>query len=129
MAARITVTSDIDRVVGRLAMDTPRAVEIATQRALLATAREVKGAEVREMGRVFDRPTRWTLNSFQVRLDKAEMQARVEIEYCRQCRFLLRAAWLAQRALRHKSRKLAFRQLYWVTVLLHCTALVQTVPL
>ena len=27
------------------------------------------------------------------------MQARVEIEYCRQCRFLLRAAWLAQELL------------------------------
>lgn len=33
------------------------------------------------------------------------------------------AAWWAQQRLRHKSRKLAFRQLYWVTVLLHCTAL------
>lgn len=27
------------------------------------------------------------------------MTARVEIEYCRQCRFLLRAAWLAQELL------------------------------
>jgi len=33
------------------------------------------------------------------------------------------AAWWAQQRLRHKSRKLAFRQRYWVTVLLHCTAL------
>lgn len=80
MVARISVKSDIDQVIGRLAKDAPRAVEIASQRALLHTAREVKDAEVREMGRVFDRPTRWTLNSFQVRLDKAEMQARVEIK-------------------------------------------------
>lgn len=80
MVARISVKSDIDQVIGRLAKDAPRAVEIASQRALLHTAREVKGAEVREMGRVFDRPTRWTLNSFQVRLDKAAMQARVEIK-------------------------------------------------
>lgn len=80
MAARISVKSDIDQVIGRLAKDAPRAVEIATQRALLHAAREVKDAEVREMQRVFDRPTRWTLNSFQVRLDKSAMQARVEIK-------------------------------------------------
>lgn len=80
MVARISVKSDIDQVIGRLAKDAPRAVEIASQRALLHTAREVKDAEVREMGRVFDRPTRWTLSSFQVRLDKAGMQARVEIK-------------------------------------------------
>lgn len=80
MVARISVKSDIDQVIGRLSKAAPRAVEIASQRALLHTAREVKDAEVREMGRVFDRPTRWTLNSFQVRLDKAAMQARVEIK-------------------------------------------------
>lgn len=80
MVARIKVTSDIDRVIGRLAKGAPRAVEIATQRALLHTAREVKDVEVREMQRVFDRPTRWTLNSFQVKLDKVQMQASVEIK-------------------------------------------------
>jgi len=80
MVARINIKSDIDQVIGRLAKEAPRAVEVASQRALLHTARGVKDAEVREMGRVFDRPTRWTLNSFQVRLDKAAMQARVEIK-------------------------------------------------
>ncbi|ENO76571.1 hypothetical protein B447_17546 [Thauera sp. 27] len=80
MVARLSVKSDIDQVIGRVARAAPHAVEIATQRALLHTAREVKNAEVREMGRVFDRPTRWTLNSFQVRLDKAALQARVEIK-------------------------------------------------
>lgn len=33
------------------------------------------------------------------------------------------AAWLAQQALRHKSSKVAFRQVYALTVLLHCAAL------
>lgn len=80
MVARIKVTSDIDRVIGQLSKDAPRAVEIATQRALLHTAREVKDAEVREMQRVFDRPTRWTLGAFQVRFDKAQMEARVEVK-------------------------------------------------
>lgn len=32
-------------------------------------------------------------------------------------------AWAAQQILRHKSRKLAFRQTYWGTVFLHCAAL------
>ena len=80
MVARIKVTSDIEQVIGRLSKDAPRAVEVATQRALLHTAREVKNAEVKEMQRVFDRPTRWTLSGFKVELDKAQMQARVEIK-------------------------------------------------
>ena len=29
-------------------------------------------------------------------------------------------AWAAQQVLRHKSSKTAFRQVYWMTVLLHC---------
>ncbi|MDM0057074.1 cold shock and DUF1294 domain-containing protein [Variovorax fucosicus] len=33
------------------------------------------------------------------------------------------AAWLAQQALRHKSSKVAFRQVYALTVMLHCAAL------
>jgi uncharacterized membrane protein YsdA (DUF1294 family)/cold shock CspA family protein len=32
-------------------------------------------------------------------------------------------AWFAQQWLRHKSRKAAFRAVYWATVLLHCAAL------
>ena len=30
---------------------------------------------------------------------RSDLHARIEIEYCRQCRFLLRAAWLAQELL------------------------------
>ncbi len=32
-------------------------------------------------------------------------------------------AWFAQQVLRHKSRKQAFREIYWATVVLHCGAL------
>lgn len=80
MVARISVKSDIDAVLDQLGTAAPRAIEIATQRALIGAGREVKDAEVKEMQRVFDRPTRWTLNSFQVTLDKARMEARVEIK-------------------------------------------------
>jgi uncharacterized membrane protein YsdA (DUF1294 family) len=34
------------------------------------------------------------------------------------------AAWLAQRALRHKCAKPAFQRVYWMTVLTHCAATV-----
>lgn len=47
--------------------DIPRKVETAAQRALLKTAAAVKEAEVAEMGRVFDRPTRWTLGAMKVK--------------------------------------------------------------
>ncbi len=33
-------------------------------------------------------------------------------------------AWFAQQWLRHKSRKVEFRAVYWITVVLHCGALV-----
>ena len=32
-------------------------------------------------------------------------------------------AWFAQKILRHKSSKTAFRVLYWATVVLHCAGL------
>jgi len=32
-------------------------------------------------------------------------------------------AWFAQQWLRHKSRKVEFRAVYWITVVLHCSAL------
>jgi len=34
------------------------------------------------------------------------------------------AAWWAQQRMRHKSSKIEFRRVYWVTVALHCAALV-----
>ena len=33
------------------------------------------------------------------------------------------AAWLAQQNLRHKTSKASFRAVYWLTILLHCSAL------
>jgi hypothetical protein len=44
-------------------------IEIAAQRALLKTAQAIQAAEQTEMGRVFDRPTRWTLGAMKVRVD------------------------------------------------------------
>ena len=34
------------------------------------------------------------------------------------------AAWLAQQNLRHKTSKASFRAVYWLTIALHCSALV-----
>jgi len=56
----------------------PRKVEIATQRALLKTATAVKDAEVKEMGRVFNKPTRWTLGAMKVKATK-KMEVEVGI--------------------------------------------------
>lgn len=47
--------------------DAPRKLEIATQRAVLKTAQAVKDAEIAEMQRVFDKPTRWTLGTMKVK--------------------------------------------------------------
>lgn len=41
-------------------------VPAATQRALIKTAQDVKAAEISEMGKVFDRPTRWTIGAMKV---------------------------------------------------------------
>lgn len=45
----------------------PREIQVAAQRALLKTAHGIKDAEIAEMRRVFDRPTRWTLGAMRVR--------------------------------------------------------------
>ena len=34
------------------------------------------------------------------------------------------AAWLAQQNMRHKTSKASFRTVYWITIVLHCGALV-----
>lgn len=76
---KLSVKHDFDRLAREMKAK-GREVEIAAQRALLKTARLVKDAEVAEMGRVFDRPTRWTLNSFNVVLDRSAMSARVQVK-------------------------------------------------
>lgn len=57
----------VDSLLNRLAL-APRQIEIATQRAMLKTAHQIKDAEKSEMQRVFDRPTRWTIGSMQVKV-------------------------------------------------------------
>lgn len=76
---KLSVKHDIPGLAAALKQQN-RKVEVAAQRALLKTARLVKEAEVAEMGKVFDRPTRWTLNSFNVELDKAAWSARVAVK-------------------------------------------------
>src|ERR1017187_6012004 len=60
---------DIDGMdeVKRKLENASRAVEIAAQRALLKTAQAVKDAEIAEMGRVFDKPTRWTIGAMKIK--------------------------------------------------------------
>lgn len=76
---KLSVKHDIPGLASALKQQN-RKVEIAAQRALLKTAKIVREAEVAEMNKVFDRPTRWTLNSFNVKLDKAAWSARVEVK-------------------------------------------------
>lgn len=56
----------LDELKRKLA-NAPRAIEIATQRALLKTAQGMKDAAIAEMERVFDKPTRWTMGSMKVK--------------------------------------------------------------
>lgn len=80
MVARISVKSDMAEVVNRMAKEYPAVAEKAAQRALLHTGRAVKDDEVKGMQRAFDRPTKWTLNSFRVKLDKKAWSASVEVK-------------------------------------------------
>jgi len=57
-----------------------RAVEIATQRANLYVAREVVTAERAEMSSVFDRPIRYTLNSFKAYRVRSRLESVVELK-------------------------------------------------
>ncbi len=80
MVASISVKSDFSEVVSRMAKAYPKAAERAAQRALLHTGRAVKDEEVKGMQQAFDRPTKWTLNSFRVKLDKKAWAVRVEVK-------------------------------------------------
>lgn len=76
MAVTVKVdTSDMDRALREFGEDSRRRIEVAAQRAVLKTARALMEAERAEMQRVFDRPTRWTLNAFRVSLGKESLQA------------------------------------------------------
>lgn len=63
---KISVDADIRGVLKYLDEVQRKQVPIATQRALIKTAQAIKDAEIKEMQRVFDRPTRWTLGAMKV---------------------------------------------------------------
>lgn len=58
----------------------PGRFEIALQRTLIKTAQAVVKAEQDEIGRVFDRPTRFTLGALTTKFDKSAMTATVEVK-------------------------------------------------
>ncbi len=66
---RISVQDNLPDLVRNLDL-LPRQVEVATQRALLKTAHNVREDERAEMRRVFDNPTPWTLNALTVRPER-----------------------------------------------------------
>jgi hypothetical protein len=68
-------TSQMDRALRQFGEENRKRIEVAAQRAILKTARAVMKAERVEMGRAFDRPTRWTLNAFRVALGKERLQS------------------------------------------------------
>lgn len=78
---KITIDSrGLKKVADQAIRHLQRSTEIATQRALLGTAKAVQEAEVSEMRRVFKNPTRFTLNALAIKLDKPRMEARVEVK-------------------------------------------------
>ena len=63
ISIKVDGLGDIQKQLARM----PRQAEIACQRALLRIADHIRLAERAEMERVFDRPTRWTLNAMKVK--------------------------------------------------------------
>lgn len=75
MVATVKVdTSEMEQALREFGESSRRRIEVAAQRAVLRTARVLMVAERAEMERVFDRPTRWTLNAFRVALGRERMQ-------------------------------------------------------
>jgi hypothetical protein len=62
----INVKADIKDAVRYLDSVQKKRIPIATQRALIATARSIRAAEIKEMNKVFNNPTRWTLGAMKV---------------------------------------------------------------
>ncbi len=75
---KITVKLDTRKATDRL-NGMPEAIRRVSLRALHGTADEVIKAEQAEMRRVFDRPTRWTLNALRKYPDKREASITIEI--------------------------------------------------
>lgn len=73
------LTSNMDAVLSRLETVSTRQLPFAMSRALNDTAEDVRNAEIATMQRVFDRPTPYTLNAFQIRpSNKGNLVAIVE---------------------------------------------------
>lgn len=78
---QINVRSNTDEIVRQMRAWGSRELPFATARALTWTAKDVQVAEVAEMERVFDRPTRYTLRSvYIVPATKTKLSARAWIK-------------------------------------------------
>jgi len=78
---RISVTSDIHKVIARLSDLKQKQVPAATKWAINNTAVLVKQAEEREINNVFDRPTRFTQNALWTQWARqGNMEATVKIK-------------------------------------------------
>ena len=62
-----TLTSNMADVMARLEAVSTSQLPFAMSRALNDTAEDVRKAEIAKMQSVFDRPTPYTLNAFQIR--------------------------------------------------------------
>lgn len=65
-------TKEMEATLAKWGKDSQRAVELAAQRAKVQTGYKVLVAHKVEMARVFNNPTRWTLNAFRVQVNKKE---------------------------------------------------------
>ncbi|TAK50249.1 MAG: hypothetical protein EPO23_03320 [Xanthobacteraceae bacterium] len=74
----LNISADIDGLASRLDAFQRDSVPFWTSKALNDTANDIKDAEVAEMARVFDRPTRFTLNALYVKFSsKSNLTAAV----------------------------------------------------
>ena len=60
---KVSIRSDIDSIINTLNEAQKKQVPFAIAKTLTGLAQKIKAAEVQEMEKVFDRPTRFTLNS------------------------------------------------------------------
>lgn len=74
----VDISADIDGLIARMSVVERNSVPFWTAAALTQTAKDIQGALVDEMSRVFDRPTRFTLNALYVKpANKRELTAAV----------------------------------------------------
>lgn len=77
---KVQAIADVDNLIRRLDHD-QKQIAFATARALTKTAEHVKAEEYKEMRRVFDRPTNYTLNSLFIKpATKARLEAKVWVK-------------------------------------------------